>query len=130
MRTTTIRSPSRMLSLCAAGLVLVVAMLGHAVLAAPDASAVPGLTPDENSYVSCLAERDIGPAFAVGDTYYDLAEGGHRIAYDIRRGVDPVDEAYAIYKATNLSLNQSVWEVACAVAAFAPEMIPPSNYAA
>lgn len=116
----------RPLSLWIAGLVLVLAMLGHLLMSAPEASAIPcTLSDDETTFVALLAQKNIGPA--VGSTYCDLAYGGHAVAYDVRHGVPPTTEAITVYKNTNLSMDQAIWYVAAAVVVFAPEMVPPSG---
>jgi hypothetical protein len=113
-----VRGHTRLLSLLAAGLVVVLSMFGPALMTAPTASALTG---DEARYVSMLAEKGIGPV----TTYEALAYGGHTIAYDLRRGVNPVDEADKIWKLNgSLSLDQAIWEVARATVVFAPELAP------
>ncbi len=132
MATTTICSPSRGLSLWAAGLVLMAAMLSHALLSPPRASAAcPPLTHDEWEYVSLLAGGypdegipGIGPT--PDGSLCDLAGGGHAIAYDLRRGVTESAEANKICsRDAYLTCREALWEVVCAEVVFTPELIPP-----
>lgn len=129
---TTTRSPSRVLSLWAAGLVLMVAMLGHALLSPAKATADPALTHDEWDYVSMLAEGY--PAEGIpgiipgpGGSLWQLAQGGHAIAYHLRSGVTVPDEADTIHRLDpDLPYKAALWEVVCAGVVFAPELVPPS----
>ena len=57
MTTTRTRSRRRVLSVWAAGAVLVVAMLGHVVLSAPQASANCTLTAQDEQYIQLLAQN-------------------------------------------------------------------------
>ncbi|MGO9356040.1 MAG: hypothetical protein ACLP3C_36395 [Mycobacterium sp.] len=123
MTTTAARSPDRVLSLLAAGLLLVVAMLGHALLVAPETSATCSLSAEDAAFVALLSEKAIVPS--PGSTGCDLALGGHIAAYDIRHGVSPTAEVQVVYNKTNLTWDQSEWYVAAAVVVFAPEMVPP-----
>ena len=130
MATTDTRSPSRVMSLSAAGLVLMVAMLGHVLLSPPKATADPALTHEESEYVSLLAKGDpadgvppIGPA--PNGTLWQLAQGGHAIAADLRSGITESTEANTIAKADPyLTYRQALWEVVCAMVVFAPERVP------
>jgi hypothetical protein len=130
MATTDTRSPSRVMSLWAAGLVLMVAMLGHVLLSPPKATAQPALTHEESEYVALLAKGDpaqgippIGPA--PNGTLWHLAQGGRAIAADLRSGITVSNEANTIVKADPyLTLKQALWEVVCAMVVFAPELVP------
>lgn len=135
MTTTTIRSPSRGLSLSAAGLVLMVAMLGHALLSPPKAIADPALTSDEWEYVSLLVKgwpekgiRGIGPG--PSGSLWQLAQGGHAIAYDLRSGVTELDETNTVHRLDSyLTFDEALWEVVCAEVVFAPELVRPGGRA-
>ncbi|MGA9676958.1 MAG: hypothetical protein WBR28_17510 [Mycobacterium sp.] len=108
------------------------AMLGHALLSPPRASAAcPPLTHDEWEYVSLLAEGypedgipGIGPS--PDGSLCDLAQGGHAIAYDLRHGVTERAEANKICSHYEyLTCKEALWEVVCAEVVFAPELIAP-----
>ncbi len=99
-------------------------MMGHALLAAPDAAATPALTNDDIAYIQLLEQANIGPA--TGYSYYDLALGGRLIANDVRRGVPPLTLANQVYYKSDLNWYQTKYEVAAAVVAYAPELLPPS----
>jgi hypothetical protein len=124
MATTTARWPSRVLSLWAAGFVLVVAMVGYALLVAPEASAYCVLTAQDRMYISFLQEENIGPA--PGYTWCDAALGNRQIADEVRASPNPlataVSIAQRIYYNSNLTLDQANWEVADAVTVYAPEV--------
>lgn len=114
------RDFTRVLAVLTAGLVLMIGMLGHALTTAPTASA---LTEDEALYISLLTADGIGPT--PGHTWNDLIFAGHAIAYDLRNGVNPVDEATTIWLASpNLTRDGAIAVVAAAVVAFAPELVP------
>lgn len=113
-----ISSPTRRLSPLAAGLMLMFAMLGHA-LTTP-ASATPGLTPEETTYVTLLKFFNIGPG--PGKTILDLAKTGHTIAADLRSGISPATEQWTLYQGNpNVSYNQWAQLITSAIVVFAPE---------
>ncbi|MGV0793308.1 DUF732 domain-containing protein [Mycolicibacterium sp. XJ1819] len=109
----------RALASLAAGFLLMLGMLGHA-LTAPTASAQ---TDAESLYISLLAQDGIGPA--PGYSYGDLTRTGHHIAYDLRSGVDPAQVAYRVWLANpTLTRVMAARVVAAAMVAFVPEMVP------
>lgn len=114
------RGPTRTLTTMLAGLALLMAITGQALAVAPTAAA---MTQDEAFYVSVLVDEGIGPQ--PGYTWNDLIFTGHAIAYDLRNGVHPADEAYAIWLANPyLTKDGAITVVAAAAVAFAPELVP------
>jgi len=124
-----IRSPTRMLSLLAGGLVLMLTLFVHA---AP-ASAVPGLTSDETTYVTLLQHYRIVPA--PGHTWWDLAQTGHQIVADVRANL-PAYQRAGRYLLTDeqyygCELKYGFPAVICeewissAIVVFAPDLAPP-----
>ena len=106
MATTHKHLPSRVLSLFAAGLVLVVVMLGHSVLLAPHAKAYcyPTNSQDQ-TFVALLDNHGIGPAS--GYTWCDLAAKGRAVGRLVASSYNPLQTAASI--AHDIWLN-SEWQ--------------------
>lgn len=119
------RELTAVLSILAAGLALVLAMVGHALLAAPDATATPGLTAQDVTYVQMLAQVGITPG--AGRTDYDLAMTGRNIANDVRDGVSPLTITNQLYYGNEVTWYQAKFVVGAALAVYAPDMLPPSG---
>lgn len=113
-------APTRVLTVLAAAFVLMIGMFGHALTAAPAASAQ---TDAESLYVSLLAADGIVPA--PGYTYDDLIRTGYTIANDLQSGVDPAEVAHRVWLANpGLTRLMAARVVAAAMVAFAPELVP------
>lgn len=114
------RAPTQALVLLTAVTMVLLGLLGHALMTAPTAAAY---TAEEQMYISLLADEGIGP---VGNgTYDDMVFIGHVIAYDLRRGVHPVDEAYTLWRNNPyLTKDAAITVVATALVVFAPELVP------
>ena len=111
---------TRILSLLTAAVVVVAAMVGQSFVLAPTASA---LTHDETVFITLLADEGIGPT--ANGSYADLVFIGHAIAYDVRNGVHPADEAYTLWlNSPYLTKDAAIKVVASAIVVFAPEMVP------
>jgi hypothetical protein len=102
--------------------------LACALLSTPSALADPALTASEAKYVAMLAQGPSGYGgirAAPGRTDYDLAQGGHLIANDLRQGVGLEQEVLNVYgSGDSLWLIQARWMVYWAVQLFAPEFLP------
>lgn len=118
------RELTAVLSTLAAGLVLVLAMVGHALLAAPDATATPGLTDQDVTYVQMLEQVGITPG--AGHTDYDLALTGRNIVNDVRHGVSPLTIANQLYYGNEITWYQAKFIVVAALSVYAPDLLPPS----
>ena len=109
MTTTNMRSPSRVLSLLAAGLVLVVALLG---MAAPTAHAE---APDE-AFLAALRSQGIdatSPAAANA--------AGHAVCADLDHCKTPLDVAHDVVNSTNQVDSHAGYLVGSGVAAYCPQ---------
>lgn len=114
------RAPTRMPAMLAAGLALMIGLLGQSLTTAPTAAA---LTQDEALYISLLADDGITPA--PGYTYNDFIFTGHQIAYDLRKGINPGAVAYVVWVDNpSLTKDGAASVVAAAMVAFAPELVP------
>ncbi|OBB64376.1 hypothetical protein A6B34_23785 [Mycolicibacterium monacense] len=116
------RSPTRMLSLLAVGLVMVLSVLGHALMSAPEASAVPAFSDEDRQYIELLADAGIDAR----RTYYDVALEGRQVANDVRWGASPLAIANDYYYGSDLTWYQAKYLVTAAIVVYAPEMLPPS----
>ncbi|CAM3232429.1 hypothetical protein BST27_24810 [Mycobacterium intermedium] len=118
-------SPKRFFRLWAAIVVLMLAVMSFALASPPPASA-DCLTSQDHFYIALLAQRNIGPK--PGYTECDLALHGRQTASVVRQAANPrAAAAYLaldIYYNTDLTADQAAWQVAAAVSAYAPEMIP------
>jgi hypothetical protein len=103
-------------------------VVGLPLLSTPSALADPALTASEAKYVAMLAQGPSGYGgirAAPGRTDYDLAQGGHLIANDLRQGVGLEQEVLNVYgSGDSLWLIQARWMVYWAVQLFAPEFLP------
>lgn len=119
------RELTAVLSMLAAGLMLVLAMAGHALFTAPEATATPALTDQDVTYVQMLEQAGIRPG--PGHTEYDLALTGRNIANDVRHGVAPLTVANQLYAGNGVTWYQAKFVVAAALAVYAPDLVPPSE---
>jgi hypothetical protein len=126
MTTTCTRPRSRVLSVWAAGVVLVVAMLGHVVLSAPQASASCTLTAQDDQYIHLLAMKNMIHSPDYTDCH--MAAEGRWFAYQVRNSADPLGTARSLVQmvidGTPMSADQAEWEVESAIYVYAPEVIP------
>jgi Protein of unknown function (DUF732) len=128
MTTTHTRSPTRVVSLLAVGLVTVVAMLGCVLVSAPQASADCVLTAQDQSYIQLLAQKHIGAIN--GYTDCDVAGQGRWFADKVRASATPALTAAGLARTyywnywTSLTEEQAAWQVAAAIKVYAPEMVP------
>lgn len=106
-------------------LMLVLAMAGHALFTAPDATATPALTDQDVTFVQMLDQAGIHPG--PGLTEYDLALTGRNIANEVRHGVAPLTIANQLYAGNGVTWYQAKFVVAAALAVYAPDLIPPSE---
>ena len=77
----------RVLSLCAGGVALGAAMLGHVVLSAPQASAACTLTNADDQYIQLLAQNKMVHTADFDDC--NMAGEGRWFADQIRTSADP-----------------------------------------
>ncbi|GAB3035660.1 DUF732 domain-containing protein [Mycobacterium bourgelatii] len=125
MATDSPNSRDRFFRLWAASLVLMLAMTSLA-LASPRPASADCLTGQDHLYIGLLAQRNIGPR--AGYNECDLALHGRQIASVVRTSANPAAAAASIardiYYGTDLTVDQAAWQVAAAISAYAPEMIP------
>lgn len=119
------RDMTAVLSMLAAGLMLMLAMATHALFAAPEATATPALTDQDVTYVQMLEQAGIRPG--PGHTEYDLALTGRKIADDVRHGVAPLTIANQLFAGNGVTWYQAKFVVAAALAVYAPDLVPPSE---
>ncbi len=108
---------------------VVIMLVSQSVSTSAVTTASPGVSSADQLYLAMLRE---GPGAyggitpAPGFTEYDLAQGGHQIAAELRRGVSPEAIASSIWKRSSqrLEFMQARWMVYSAVCAFAPEFMP------
>ncbi len=109
-----------------ASIVLVVAMLGHVVLSAPQASAECTLTAADDLYINLLAQNNMVHTTDFNDCH--MATEGRWFADRVRTSADPVGTAKSLIKmvtdTTPMTAEQAEWEVECAIYVYAPEMVP------
>ncbi|UXA05162.1 DUF732 domain-containing protein [Mycobacterium sp. SMC-2] len=126
MRTTRSRSRRRVLPVLAAGVAPAVAMLGYAVLSAPQASASCNLSPKDDQYIQLLAQNKMVHNADFSDCH-EAAEG-RWFADQVRNHPNPFGEAQElvnmITSTTPMSQAQAEWEVESAIYVYAPEVIP------
>ncbi len=119
--------PARFARLVAA-LLLLVLVGGQAFAVSPKAAADPSLTQAEMNYLAMLRQGPTGYGGITpvpGMSVYDLAQSGHQIAAELRRGVYASSIATAIYeRSPSMWLMQARWMVYSAVVVFAPEFMP------
>ncbi len=124
---TTTRSRSRrVLPVMAAGIAPAVAMLGYAVLSAPQASASCNLSPKDDQYIQLLAQNKMVHNADFSDCT-EAAEG-RWFADQVRNHPNPFGEAQElvnmITNTTSMNQAQAEWEVESAIYVYAPDVIP------
>ncbi len=109
-----------------ASIVLVVTMLGHVVLSAPQASAECTSTAADDLYINLLAQKNMVHTADFNDC--QMSAEGRWFADQVRASADPVGTAKSLIKmvtdTTPMTAEQAEWEVECAIYVYAPEMIP------
>lgn len=119
-------SPRRRLPVWAAGVVVVAAMLGRSVLAAPPAAAQCTLTAQDEQYISLLAQKNMIHGSDVNDCH--MVAEGRWFADQVRNSADPFGTAKALMQhvinTTPMTPDQAEWEVEAAIFVYAPELIP------
>jgi hypothetical protein len=123
---TTTRSRLQALTVGAAGLALGAAMLGGAVVSAPQASASCNMSPADDQYIKLLAQNKM----VHNADFNDCSEAaeGRWFADQVRSNPNPYGEGQElinmITRTTPMSQAQAEWEVESAIFVYAPEMIP------
>lgn len=126
MTTNRTYSCRRMLSVWTAGAALTGAMLGHAVLSAPPASANCTMTPEDDQYIHLLAQNKMIHTVDFNDC--NMSAEGRWFADQVRNSSDPLGTARSLMKmvtdTTPMNAQQAEWEVESAIYVYAPELIP------
>ncbi len=126
MTTTRTRSRRRVVSATVAGVALVLAMLGHDVLSAPQASAACSMTAQDDQYINLLAQNKM--IHTADFTDCNMTAEGRWFAEQVRTASDPLARAKSlmtlITDTTPMKADQAEWEVESAIFVYAPEMIP------
>ncbi|MFZ1176738.1 MAG: hypothetical protein WAO15_10825 [Mycobacterium sp.] len=126
MTTTGRCSRRRALSVWAAGAALVVAMFGHAVLSAPQASANCTMTAQDDQYIHLLAQNKMVHTADFDDC--NMSAEGRWFANQVRTSADPYVTAKNLVKmvddTTPMDAKQAEWEVESAIYVYAPQVIP------
>ena len=126
MTTARTRPRGRVLSLCAGGVALGVAMLGYVVLSAPQASAACTLTNADDQYIQLLAQNKMVHTADFDDC--NMTAEGRWFADQVRASADPYETAKNLVKmvtdTTPMNSNQAEWEVESAIYVYAPQVIP------
>ncbi|MEE2852443.1 MAG: hypothetical protein VX424_07305 [Actinomycetota bacterium] len=123
---TTTRTRAQVLTAGAAGLALGAALLGGAVLSAPQASATCNLSPADEQYIKLLAQNKMVHNADYSDCH-EAAEG-RWFADQVRANPNPFGEGQElinmITRTTPMTQAQAEWEVESAIFVYAPELIP------
>jgi hypothetical protein len=126
MTTTRKRSRTRALSVGAASAVCVAGLLGGGVLSAPRAWAGCTLTPQDEQYISLLAQDKMIHGTDYNDCH--MAAEGRWFADQVRSAPDPLATAKSLVKmvddGTPMKSDQAEYEVEAAIYVYAPEMVP------
>ncbi|OBI04834.1 hypothetical protein A5714_02550 [Mycobacterium sp. E2462] len=119
-------SRTRVLSVTAAGAALGAAMLGNALVSAPQASANCNLSAKDDQYVQLLAQNKMVHNADFSDCH-EAAEG-RWFADQVRANANPFGEAQElinmITNTTPMTQAQAEWEVESAIYVYAPDLIP------
>ncbi len=125
---TTVRTRSRgtVVTAGAAGAVLGAAMLGNAVLSAPQASAACNMSPADDQYINLLAQNKMVHTAEFNDC--TEATEGRWFADEVAKAPDSYGEAKDlanyVSNTTQMSSDKAEWEVESAIYVYAPQMIP------
>ena len=116
----------RRLPVWAAAVVVVAAMLGHCVLAAPRAAAQCTLTAEDEQYINLLAQKNMIHGSEVNDC--NMVAEGRWFADQVRNSADPFATAKSLVQQvadnTPMTADQAEWEVEAAIFVYAQELIP------
>ncbi|GAB1813794.1 hypothetical protein MUNTM_28330 [Mycobacterium sp. MUNTM1] len=122
----TTRSRTQVLTAGVAGLALGAAMVGGAVVSAPQASAACNMSPADDQYINLLAQNKM----VHNADFNDCSEAaeGRWFADQVRSNPNPYGEGQElinmITRTTSMTQAQAEWEVESAIFVYAPEMIP------
>lgn len=126
MATTRTRSYTRASVAWAGGVALGAAMLGGAVLSAPQASANCTLSDKDDQYINLLAQNKMVHNADFSDCH-EAAEG-RWFADQVRANSNHFGEAQElinmITNTTSMTQAQAEWEVESAIYVYAPDLVP------
>ena len=126
MATIRTRSRGTVLAAGAAGAVLGTAMLGNALLSAPQASAACNMSPADDQYINLLAQNKMVHSADFNDC--TEATEGRWFADQVSTAPDPLGRGKELVNfvtsTTQMSSDKAEWEVESAVYVYAPQMIP------
>lgn len=126
MTTTRTRSRGTVLAMGSAGAVLGTAMLGNALLSAPQASAACSMSPADDQYINLLAQNKMVHTADFNDCT-ETTEG-RWFANQVGTAPDPLGRGKELVNfvtsTTPMNSSQTEWEVESAVYVYAPQMIP------
>jgi hypothetical protein len=126
MTTTRTRSYTRASVVWTCGVALGAAMLGGAVLSAPQASANCSLSDKDDQYINLLAQNKMVHDADFSDCH-EAAEG-RWFADQVRGNANPFGEAQELVNmvtsTTPMTQAQAEWEVESAIYVYAPDLVP------
>lgn len=125
-RMETVRNRTRTLSLWAAGISLVAAMLGQGMLSAPKASANCTMTAADDQYIKLLAQNKMVHTADFDDC--NMTAEGRWFANQVKNSPNPFGKAQdlvnMVTSTTPMKQPQAEWEVESAIYVYAPQVIP------